>query len=93
MHKRGRIPVLAILMSLSAGYTTADEKALNPQVAKIMDEVSEARIRATIEKLVSFETRNTMSNQDDPARGVGAARQWIFNELQSYSPRLQVRFR
>src|SRR5579863_5928297 len=33
-----------------------------------------------------------MSNQDDPARGVGAARQWIFKEFQSYSPRLQVRF-
>jgi hypothetical protein len=57
-----------------------------------MDEVSEARIHATIAKLVSFETRNTLSNQDDPVHGVGAARQWIFNELQSYSPRLQVRF-
>src|SRR5579863_7283418 len=33
-----------------------------------------------------------MSNQDDPARGIGAARQWIFNEFKSYSPRLQVRF-
>ena len=79
-------------MCVSAGYTTADENAVNPQVGKIMGEVSEARIRATIEKLVSFETRNTLSNQDEPARGVGAARQWIFNELQSYSPRLQVRF-
>ena len=33
-----------------------------------------------------------MSNPDDPERGVGAARQWIFEEFQSYSPRLQVRF-
>jgi hypothetical protein len=33
-----------------------------------------------------------MSNQDDPVHGVGAARQWIFQEMQSYSPRLQVRF-
>ena len=57
-----------------------------------MDEVSEARIRATIEKLVSFQTRNTLSNPDDPVHGVGAARQWIFQELQSYNPRLQVRF-
>src|SRR5581483_8718656 len=36
--------------------------------------------------------RNTMSNADDPNRGVGAARQWIFNEMKSYSPRLQVKF-
>ncbi len=92
MKKRGRFPILAFALCLSAGFTSADEKALNPQVAKLMDEVSEARIRATIQKLVSFQTRNTMSNPDDPVHGVGAARQWIFNELQSYSPRLQVRF-
>ena len=77
---------------LSAGYTSADEHALNPQVARIMDEVSEQRIHATIEKLVSFQTRNSLSNPDDPVHGVGAARQWIFNELASYSPKLQVRF-
>ncbi len=41
---------------------------------------------------MSFGTRNTMSNQDDPEHGVGAARQWILNEFKSYSPRLQVRF-
>jgi hypothetical protein len=92
MKTRGRFTALAVLMCACAGYTAAGEKAVNPQVAKIMDEVSEARIRATIERLVSFGTRNTMSNPDDPERGVGAARQWIFKEMQSYSPRLQVRF-
>ena len=54
--------------------------------------MSEARIKAIIEKLVSFGTRNTMSNADDPVRGVGAARQWILDEMKSYSPRLQVSF-
>jgi hypothetical protein len=58
----------------------------------MMGQVSEARIRATLEKLESFGTRNTMSNQDDPVRGVGAARTWILNEMTSYSPKLQVRF-
>ena len=33
-----------------------------------------------------------MSNADDPVRGVGAARNWILHEMQSYSPKLQVRF-
>ncbi len=75
-----------------AFQTRADEKAVNPQIRKLVDEVSEARIKATLEKLVSFGTRNTLSNPDDPEHGVGAARQWIFHELQSYSPRLQVRF-
>ena len=72
--------------------TPADQNAVNPQVRKIVDEISETRIKANIEKLASFGTRNTLSNADDPERGVGAARQWIFDEFKSYSPRLQVRF-
>ncbi len=82
----------AALVCLVTVPVPANEKALHPQVQKIVEGVSEARIRAIIEKLVSFGTRNTMSNQDDPVRGVGAARQWIFNEFRSYSPRLEVRF-
>jgi hypothetical protein len=70
----------------------ADQKAVNPQIRKLVDEVSEARIKATLEKLVSFGTRNLLSNTDDPAHGIGAARQWIMGEFKSYSPRLQVRF-
>src|SRR3954447_3717975 len=80
------------LLAFSTGLGHADEKTLNPKVVKIVGEVSEARIKATIEKLVSFGTRNTMSKADDPEHGVGAAREWILKEMQSYSPRLQVRF-
>jgi hypothetical protein len=87
-----RLAAFAVPLLLCVPFTNADEKAVNAQVAKIVGEVSEARIKGILEKLVSFETRNTMSAQDDPKRGVGAARQWIFNEMQSYSPRLQVRF-
>jgi Zn-dependent M28 family amino/carboxypeptidase len=38
--------------------------------------VSEARLRADIEALVAFGTRHTLSVQDDPNRGIGAARRW-----------------
>src|SRR3954452_18292102 len=92
MQTPRQLAALAALLSLFAGYTAADEKSLNPKVVKIVDEVSEARIKAIIEKLVSFGTRNTMSATDDPARGIGAARQWILDEMKSYSPRLQVSF-
>jgi hypothetical protein len=83
---------LAAALTLFSTSTPADEFALNPQVKKIVDEVSEERIRAIIEHLVSFGTRNTLSNPDSPTHGVGAARQWILNEMKSYNPRLQVRF-
>src|SRR6185295_5602575 len=70
----------------------ADEKSVNPKIREIIDAVSEARIKTILEKLESFGTRNTMSNPDDPVRGVGAARNWILSEMKSYSPKLQVRF-
>jgi hypothetical protein len=82
---------LALLLCLFASGQ-AGERSVNPQIRKIVDEVSEARIKATLEKLVSFGTRNLLSSTEDPVHGIGAARQWIFDEFKGYSPRLQVRF-
>jgi hypothetical protein len=89
IHRTFLAAAAALLGTVS---TPADPNAVNPQIKKIVDEISAARIQATIEKLVSFGTRNTLSSADDPQHGIGAARQWLFNELKSYSPRLQVRF-
>ena len=55
-------------------------------------EISADRIHDTIQKLVSFGTRHTLSSQDDPVRGIGAARKWIYAQFESYSPRLKVRY-
>ena len=81
-------------VTVAAGLCLAQtqENSVNPRVREVTEAVSEARIEAIIQKLVSFGTRNTFSPQDDPVHGVGAARKWILSEMQSYSPRLQVRF-
>ncbi|HKP71143.1 MAG TPA: M20/M25/M40 family metallo-hydrolase [Pyrinomonadaceae bacterium] len=51
----------------------------------MIKEISAKNIEASIRKLVSFGTRNTLSEQDNPTRGVGAARDWIFSEFQKIS--------
>ncbi|MDP3905673.1 M20/M25/M40 family metallo-hydrolase [Novosphingobium sp.] len=56
----------------------------SPLVAADPD-VSEARLRADVERLVSFGTRHTMSVQDDPKRGIGAARRWAEAEFRKTS--------
>lgn len=71
------ILVLAALGSLHAGAAQ--------QVERIVSEISPARIEANIRKLVSFGTRNSLSNPDDDKRGVGAARRWIKAELERCS--------
>src|SRR6476646_9232758 len=40
-----------------------------------------AHLRATVDKLVSFGTRHTMSTTTDPKRGIGAARNWVASEF------------
>ncbi|MEQ8411941.1 MAG: M28 family peptidase [Erythrobacter sp.] len=45
------------------------------------DEVSEQRLRADMDTIVGFGTRHTLSAQDDPERGVGAAVNWALDEF------------
>src|SRR5436189_1983191 len=52
------------------------------QIAKVVSEINPRNIERTIRKLVSFGTRNTLSDQNDPNRGIGAARDWLYSEFQ-----------
>jgi hypothetical protein len=49
------------------------------------EQVSEERMRADIDALVGFGTRHTMSLQDHPTRGIGAARRWGEGEFRKAS--------
>src|SRR5438552_1586620 len=53
----------------------------NQQIARLVQEIDARNIERSIHKLVSFGTRNTLSAQDDPNRGIGAARDWLFTEF------------
>nr|WP_221378081.1 M28 family metallopeptidase [Actinoplanes polyasparticus] len=55
------------------------------ELKAILREIEPERVEAIVRKLVSFGTRHTLSSQDDPVRGIGAARDWIFAELQRYA--------
>ncbi len=44
-----------------------------------------ARLKASVEKLVSFGTRHTLSSATDPRRGIGAARAWGKAEFEKIS--------
>ncbi len=57
----------------------------NRELRAILAAIRPARIEANIRKLVSFGTRHTLSEQDDPTRGIGAARDWIASEMRRYA--------
>lgn len=54
----------------------------NQQIVRLISEIDARNIESTVRRLVSFGTRNTLSAQDDPARGIGAARDWLYGEFQ-----------
>ncbi|MEO7971775.1 MAG: M28 family metallopeptidase [bacterium] len=62
-------------------------RASKQQIAQIVREIDARNIEKTIRKLVSFGTRNTLSEQSDPTRGVGAARDWLFTEFAKVAER------
>src|SRR5438067_9381140 len=86
--------LVIVLVSGFSRIVAAQEVAgdLDPRIVKLVGTVSQERLGAILKKLESFETRSTLSSTDSPTRGIGAARQWILQELRSYSPKLQVSF-
>jgi hypothetical protein len=65
----------------------AGPQSADGELRAILRELDERRIEATVRKLASFGTRHTLSTQDDPNRGIGAARDWIFAEMNRYAER------
>ncbi|MFC6079642.1 M20/M25/M40 family metallo-hydrolase [Sphaerisporangium aureirubrum] len=63
----------------------ADKQRPDAELRALLREIDHRRVEATVRKLVSFGTRHTLSSQDDPNRGIGAARDWIFAEMQRYA--------
>jgi hypothetical protein len=77
-------PVLGTRAAHAAGSglrRQAPDKALRA----LLREIDPNRIGAIVTRLAAFGTRHTLSTQDDPARGVGAARDWIFEQLTTYA--------
>ncbi len=79
----------AVLLLTAVGSVGQSKSSADPQIAEALKQVSAKRIQATIEKLVSFDTRSTLSSGDEAllnaGHGIAAARLWIVAELERYS--------
>src|SRR5713226_7487930 len=96
-RQRARLAVAILLVALKivqpGPFCLAQDgppkSAADPQIAGAIRQVSADRIRQTVDKLVSFGTRSTLSAQDDDSirvgKGIGAAREWIKAEFERYS--------
>jgi len=81
-----KLPSLLILVAVNFSVVLAQPArrsvpVRNRAINNIVREIDARNIEATIRKLVSFGTRSTLSEQNDPKRGIGAARDWLYSEV------------
>src|SRR6185295_12984061 len=81
--------VMIFVLAANVGHVAAQSRqplkrvapVRNRAISNIVREIDARNIETTIRKLVSFGTRNTLSEQNDPKRGIGAARDWLYAEF------------
>jgi hypothetical protein len=87
------LTVAVLVISFANGQTIIKK---DPEIARMVDEISAAKIEQHVRKLVSFGTRHNMSEQNSSTAGIGASWNWIKSEFESYIPssggRLTVEF-
>lgn len=57
----------------------------DPEISKMVSQVSADSLKSYIHTLVSFGTRHTLSTQTDKKRGIGAARNWVLQKFNEFA--------
>lgn len=93
MKKTGLILLLVTFAYISNSQTIINR---DPDIKKMVDDISKDKIEQHVRKMVGFHTRHDLSAQNDPAAGIGAAWNWIKTEMEKNIPasggRLEVKF-
>lgn len=80
--------VFFLLSSMLFSQTTVHR---DPEIEKMVAEVSPDSLRTYIHTLVSFGTRHTLSSQADTRKGIGAARNWVLKKFTDFAKHSQGR--
>ena len=73
--------LLLIFQSLAAQTIIRRDSS----IVKMVTEISKDSLQSYIRTMVSFGTRNTLSAQDDPKRGIGAARNYVLSMFNAFA--------
>ena len=75
----------AILFLFIFQINHAQSTVSDPEIKKMVAEVSATNMENTVRKLVSFGTRHTLSDTKSNSRGIGAAQRWVKSEFDKYA--------
>ncbi|MBS2539290.1 M20/M25/M40 family metallo-hydrolase [Catenulispora sp. NF23] len=65
------------------GVTGVTSQRPSRDLRELLAQIDPERLKATVLKLTTFGTRHTLSSQTDPARGIGAATDWVAAQLEA----------
>lgn len=85
--------LIAVCMLLPFAAKAQTIIVKDADIESIVQQTSADSLQTTIKILVAFGTRNTLSTQTNPVRGIGAARNWVYNKMKQYAtsnPNLSV---
>ncbi len=72
----------AFLLFTQASVSQVSE---DPEIKKMISEIKAENLEITINKLVSFGTRHTLSDAKNKTKGIGAAQQWVKSEFDRFA--------
>lgn len=75
-------PLILFLVPYSFSQKTINRDA---EIEQMVNQVSADSLQTYIKTLVAFGTRNTLSTQKDPTRGIGAAREWVLFKFNQFA--------
>jgi hypothetical protein len=82
------MPLCSLILLLTASFRPEAQTIKNrdARIAEAVGAISAANQQALVQDLVGFHNRNNLSTQTDPAKGIGAAAEYLYRKLTSYIP-------
>ncbi|MET0462785.1 MAG: M20/M25/M40 family metallo-hydrolase [Chitinophagaceae bacterium] len=80
-----KIIIASFFISSVIGVNAQTIIQRDPQIEKMVAQVSKDSLSSYIRQMVAFGTRNTLSTQTDPKRGIGASRNWVLSKFNQFA--------
>lgn len=79
--------ILAFIVSVSSCTLINAQTIIqrDPEIEQMVKQISSDSLQSYIKTLVAFGTRNTLSTQKDPNRGIGAAKNWVLAKFHQFA--------
>jgi len=83
--KNGVVTFFISVAVLICGISQASPVIYHNKLQQIAHQANPEKLKKTVQRLVDFGTRHTLSDTKSKTRGIGAARRWVKKEFESIS--------